>query len=198
MTRSRAAIGITVKSGWASVVLVVGGSRAAPLVLDARRVELSDPQEPASRQPYHAGFGTARGEGPELKRLVASVNRFGRRSITSVLRDYRSAGHDLRGAGIVVGSLVDPATIANVHIRIHALEGQLFRTVVTDAAASCDVACSVWREKNLYAVAADRLNRSDGDLRAAVTELGRGVTGPWRAEQKTAALAAWLMLASSR
>src|SRR5262245_57686003 len=66
----RAAIGVTVKSGWACVVLVAG-SAARPRVIDSRRIELSDPAIPESRQPYHAGFGTARSAGADRARLVA-------------------------------------------------------------------------------------------------------------------------------
>ena len=68
----RAAAGFTVKSGWACAVLI-GGTPASPRLLDSRRVEISDPGIPDAKQPYHAGFGTARDAGDELKRLVSSV-----------------------------------------------------------------------------------------------------------------------------
>ncbi len=194
-TRLHAAVGFTVKSGWASVVLLEGAA-ASVRVVDSRRVELSDPAVPESVQPYHAGFGTARAGGPRLSRLVASVERFGRQSVTAVIQDYQAGGHRLVGAGIVVGSLVDPATIANDHIRIHALEGRLFRGVVNDAAARSRLKCSVWRERDLYASAAGALSQPEPDLRAAVTVLGRAVAGSWRAEHKAATLAAWLVLAA--
>jgi hypothetical protein len=168
----RSAVGFTVKSGWACGVLVVG-SAASPQVVDACRVELSDPDIPDSRQPYHAGFGTARATGGELSRLLAVVRRVGRRSTCD---------------------LIDPASIGNDHIRIHALEGQLFKRVVEDAAARCDLRSWIWRERDLYATAAEVLDRPEGVLRAGVTALGAAVSGPWRAEQKLAALAAWLVL----
>ncbi|HEY7447788.1 MAG TPA: hypothetical protein VH702_06540 [Vicinamibacterales bacterium] len=190
----RAAVGFTVKSGWASAVLLVG-STAAPRVMDSRRIELSDPTVPQSRQPYHAGFGTARQAGPDLTRLVASVKQFGRRSVTGLIRQYQALGPPLRGAGVVVGSLIDPERIANDHIRIHALEGQLFRGVVTDAAGRSRLPCSIWRDRDLYEVTVAALKQPEPALRGLLAELGRGVDGGWRAEQKAAALAAWLVLA---
>jgi hypothetical protein len=190
----RGAIGVTVKSGWASAVLLVGPA-TAPRVVDSRRIELSDPANPDSRQPYHAGFGTARGRGPTLSRLVASVKRFGAKSVAGAIGEYRRAGYPLRGVGIVVGSLIDPATIANDHIRIHALEGQLFRQVVQDAVIRNQLPCSIWRQRDLPAVAARSLRKTEHTLRRTLAEIGRGVDGPWRVEQKTAALAAWLVLA---
>jgi hypothetical protein len=193
--RSRAAVGFSVKSGWAAVVLLIDSPKS-PRVADSCRIELSDPALPESRQPYHAGFGTARDSGAELTRLVRGVRRFGRRSVNAVIRTYATGGHQLAGAGIVVGSLIDPERIANDHIRIHALEGQLFRGVVPDAAVANTLPCSIWRERDLYAVAAERLGKSERQLRAAATALGRATAGPWRAEQKAATLAAWLVLAA--
>jgi hypothetical protein len=190
---SRAAVGFTIKSGWAVAVLV-GGSRTKPRALDGRRIDLSDPAIPDARQPYHAGFGTARQPGPALSRLVASVERFGRESVTGLLQHYEGEGHQLRSAGLVVGSLIEPDQIANDHIRIHALEGKLFRNIVEAAVVQHDVPCSIWRERDLYASAAAALQQSEGRLRNTLTALGRDLTGPWRAEHKAAALAAWLAL----
>ena len=187
------ALGLTVKSGWASAVLLTraGGSLR---VADSRSVALSDPAVPDARQPYHAGFGSARAAGAGLTRLLASVRGFGRKSISDLLRQYADDGHRLRRAGVVVGSTVDPRTIGNDHIRIHALEGQLFRTVVTASLSRRGVACTVWRDRDLPGLAGERLRKSEHALRAALTDLRRDVSGPWRAEQKAAALAAWIVL----
>jgi hypothetical protein len=190
------AVGFTVKSGWASAVLL-SGPLTSPRVLDSRRLDLSDPALPESRQPYHAGFGTARKGGPALSALVASVERFGRQSVIGVIREYRGRESDLRGAGIVVGSLVDPDRLGNAHIRIHALEGRLFRQIVEDAAVRSGLTSSIWRERDLYASAAGTLKRPERDLRLKLADLDRPGPGSWRAEQKTAALAAWLVLAGT-
>lgn len=191
---TRAAVGFTVKSGWASAVLVVGSATSLQVV-DRCKVDLSDPAVPGAKQPYHAGFGEARAAGPGRSRLVAAVKRFGRNSVSGLIRQYQTAGHGVDRAGMVVGSLVDPESIGNDHIRIHALEGQLFRGVVEDALGRCGLPCSIWRERDLYGVAAAVFERPEAALRASLTALGRGVEGPWRAEEKAAALAAWLVLA---
>lgn len=194
-SRTRTAIGVTVKSGWASVVLLADAA-GSPRVVDSGRVDLSDPAIPESRQPYHQGFATARGAGRELSRLVGSVKRFGRQSVSGVIRQYQAGAHQVCGAGVVVGSLIDPKSIANDHIRIHALEGQLFRGVVQDAASRSGLRCSMWRERDLYATAAGVLKRPEHALRDELKAIGAGVTGPWRAEQKLSTLAAWLVLAA--
>jgi hypothetical protein len=190
---TRAAIGFTVKSGWAAVVLLAGPA-ASPHLVDSCTVDLSDPRTPDTRQPYHAGFGTARDTGPELSRLIGAVTRLGRRSVAAAIRRYQDSGCRLCGAGVVVGSLIDPDSIANDHIRIHALEGQLFRRVVTETAARSGLPVSVWRERDLHARADLVLKMPEPTLRDALASLGRAAGGPWRAEQKAAALSAWLVL----
>jgi hypothetical protein len=189
------AFGFTVKSGWAAAV-VVDGSGDSPAVVASRRIELSDPSDAHARQPYHAAAGTARKPGPQLDKLIAAVETFGRESVAVFIREQENTGRRFEGAGIVVGSLIDPGDIANDHIRIHALEGQLFRGIVKAATDRRHLASAVWRERDLYGFAATSLKRSESDLRQTLSGLGRSVGGPWRAEQKAAALAAWLVSAN--
>jgi hypothetical protein len=194
--RSRAALGIAVKSGWAAAVLVEQ-SAASIKVCDSVRIELSDPASSEGRQPYHQGFGTARQAGPKLVQLLGSVRRFGRRSVMIAIKRYSTGRDRLAGAGLVVGSTIDPEQIANDHIRIHALEGRLFRTIVENAVQRAGLRCYTWRERDLYKLAATALSRPEHRLRAQLAGRPPGASGPWRAEQKAAALAAWLVLAKT-
>ena len=186
-------IGITVKSGWACMVLITG-STASPSLLDSRRIELSDPSQPEARQPYHAGFGTAREAGPQLSTLVSAVERFGSQSMDTALEHYRSQGLRLDGVAVVVGSLIDPDSIGNSHVRIHALEGRLFRSIVVQAAERMGLTCAIHRERDLYPEATRRLGKSDFELRQTLKTIGESLVGSWRAEHKAAALAAWMTL----
>jgi len=43
---------------------------------------------------------------------------------------------------------------------------------------------------------AKRLKRAEPAIRKMLAEIGRGVDGGWRGEQKSAALGAWLILRS--
>lgn len=193
--RERAAIGFRVKSGWAAAVLVAGPIDA-PQVLETSVVELSDPRAPNSRQPYHAAMGVARKDGPTLQRLLASVDAHAQQSIAALVGGYHAAGHRLAGAGIVVGSDSDPAGIANPHIRAHAAEGRLFRTAVEHALERCGVPYSTFVERRLFAHAAQVFRRPEPELKRAVAQLRRAGGGRWRADEKAAALAAWLLLSS--
>ena len=193
-TRAPAALGFTIKSGWTAAVLLTG-TADAPRVAHVQRVEISDPAVPESRQPYHEGFGTARAANASLRRLVASVERHGVASVGAFIRSQQEQ-FALCGAGLIVGSLIDPATIGNDHIRIHALEGQLFRGVVRRAAEDCHVNTTIWRERDVYGEAAPVLRTTEAALKTRVTGLGRGLNGPWRAEHKVAAVAALMVLAA--
>jgi hypothetical protein len=174
-------------------MVLVTGSAVDPVVALSRRVEISDPDIPDAKQPYHAGFGKARDAGHELKRLLTSVRSYGRKSIDRILREC-AEDHAIRGVGVVAGSLIDPKSIANDHIRIHAMEGQLFRTVVIDAAEARGLRCDVRRERDLYGDAATVLKATEPAIRKRLTAIGRGIDGGWRAEHKAAALSAWMLL----
>jgi hypothetical protein len=126
--------------------------------------------------------------------LVRIVERCARKSVGDLVRHARTEGHALRGAAVVVGSVTDPASIANPHIRAHASEGALFRRVVL-AALRRRTGSVVVLEREVYAATARVLRRPERTVKVMVAELGGGVDGSWRAEEKVAAAGAWLVLA---
>jgi hypothetical protein len=187
-------LGCRVKSGWAVAVLVEGPARS-PRVVDRREIALSDASVPASRQPYHAVRDARAGDAPRLERYFKRlVERVAQGSLRALLRDCRGRGLRVRSVALVVGSVIDPGAIGNDHIRAHALEGRLFRTALERAALSLRVPCTTLVERSLYETAAARLKRAPAALKRALTALGADVGGPWRADEKAATLAAWLLL----
>jgi len=189
-----AVVGLRVKSGFAIAVLVAGPVQL-PQVVDRCVIDLCDPTVPESRQPFHAAFGMLEEDQSKLAQRIKTDEWATNTSVTKLLEDYRKTGWFVRSAALVVGSVIEPASITNPHIRAHALEGQLFRTVLEKALASNGLPCSVVVERSAYAKAASVLGRAENDLKRAVVSLGRSRSGPWRAEEKLAALAAWIALA---
>ena len=180
------------------MVVLLEGTAAAPRITDRRMMTLADPEDPDSAQPYHAALDLGKAEGAKVvARLVQSVHRFTGRSIAELFEEYGRAGHQLAGAGIVVGSEIDPKTIKNDHIRAHAEEGRLFRVAVEEAVRGHRLEPVVTVERELFARASAVLGRPEGRLKETVTALGKGIVQPWRAEEKAAALAAWMALARS-
>jgi hypothetical protein len=189
-----AALGFRVKSGWAMAALLCGPI-SSPRLLSCRPVLLSDPKEPDSKQPYHAALELSDQEAPvlvrKLRKIVADAAK---RSVAELLQQSAIGGCDVRAAALVVGSLVDPASLHNEHIRAHALEGQLFRTVLEDAFRANDIPCAVLLEKTAYATAAAALGKTPPEAKRIAAAFGDSHQGSWRAEEKLAALAAWMSL----
>jgi hypothetical protein len=188
-----AALGFRVKSGWASVVLLTGPI-GSPALRDNRMVDLSDPQFPETRQPYHATFGQLETDAKKTNRRAGIVRRITKQSITDLLSDYRRKGYAMTSACLVVGSRLDPATIANPHVRAHALEGQLFRSALEQALHAHGIGTFILLERDAYAKASAQLKKSCDDVRQTIQNIGRSTEGPWRAEQKLAAVGAWIAL----
>jgi hypothetical protein len=117
------------------------------------------------------------------------------RSLRQLQNQVRDLGLELRGAGIVAGGSQDPAQIGNPHIRAHAAEGRFFREAAERGADACGLARRTFTQKNLYQTAAPEMGCSVGALKSRVTALGGTRIKPWRADEKEAALAAWVVLA---
>jgi hypothetical protein len=190
---SRAALGFRVKSGWAAAALLRGPIRS-PFLCDSRVIDLSDPRDLATRQPYHAAMGKLETDANELRRRTQSVRRTTEKSIANLLQTCRDVGYTIRSAGLVVGSVIDPGLIANPHIRAHALEGRLFRTTLETALQAHGISCAVFTERDAYSSGAKSLHQSSEEVIQTIADLGRFTEGPWRADQKLAALAAWVAL----
>ena len=131
-----------------------------------------------------------------LERRVQSVRRATERSIADLIQRCMDDGCTIHRAGLVVGSVIDPESIANPHIRAHALEGRLFRTVLEDALRSRGIQCAIFTERVCTLPASSLLGQSPIQMRRTIAELGRSASGPWRADQKVAAVAAWTSLES--
>ena len=188
-----AALGIRVKSGWAAVVLLTGPI-GSPALRDNRVIDLSDPRFPETRQPYHAAMGQLEMDTTQINRRTDIVRRVTKHSVAKLLAHCRRKDYAITRASLVVGSQLDPATIANPHIRAHALEGHLFCSALEDAFHAHGIRTAIFLERDAYVRGAARLKKSSIDLRQTIQNFRRFAEGPWRAEQKLAAVGAWVAL----
>lgn len=188
----RCAIGFRVKSGWAAAVLV-SGPADSPRAIARAVIELSDADVPETRQPYHASTGREETDEAKITRRVKIVERVAAKSVKELVKQISSAGKVL-GAGIVVGSLIEPADIANPHIRAHASEGKLFRTVLERALAASGLRSRTIRDREAYKTAANELKFSEVEIKRMLTDMGKPLGRPWGENEKLAALAAWIAL----
>jgi hypothetical protein len=189
-------LGFRVKSGWTAVVLLTDTAHSLRLS-DVNRIELCDPRLPETRQPYHAATGKLETDSTKVNQRERVVRSISQQSLTRLLKGYQQKGFRIRRAVLVMGRQIDPANISNPHIRAHALEGRLFRSAVAEALQDHEIRTEVLLERDAYPSVAARLKQSSDDVKRAIQDLGRSAPakgGPWRAEQKLAALAALFAL----
>ena len=67
--------------------------------------------------------------------------------------------------------------------------------MVQDSASRCRLGSLVIVEREVYPTLARATRRTESGVKHAIADLGGALAGPWRAEEKTAAAAAWLVLA---
>jgi hypothetical protein len=191
-----AVMGFAPHSGWAAVV-VVGGPNDEPRVLARTRVEMSDPRD-ESRQPYHAV--EALGVDEAARRLdgyrgVAEGKAYA--AIRAIVEDLDGRGYRVASVGLLESSGRKGSSLASIlasHALIHAADGDHFRDALAAAAERSHLPVSRVRAHDLDAQAEARLRRPASRLRETVKQLGRQVGPPWGADQKMAALLAWLLL----
>jgi hypothetical protein len=194
-------LGFAPHSGWAAVV-ILGGTAAKPLVLARERVELCDAKLSGSKQPYHAIAELPIDEArSRLEAFRASSARLAASAIRSLAHTARAAGVDARSAGILDasgrGGATLEATLAS-HALIHTADGNHFREALTAGCAAQRLPVTRIRQSDLLDLAAAELERTPEELRLLVAQLGREMGAPWGADQKGAALIAWLLLARMR
>jgi hypothetical protein len=192
------AIGFRVKSGYA-IAVVLAGPASDPKPVARHIVALSDPDVPETRQPHHDGRGVEMEDRREIARRSKIIERCAKASIASLLQAWSAEAsgersHRTLHAALVVGSVIDPETIGNPHIRAHAYEGRLFRTALEAALAARGVKCDIIVEKQLATRAAAALKQPDGRITRALSAFGKTLGSPWRADEKAAATAAWIAL----
>jgi hypothetical protein len=187
-----AGLGFRVKSGWAAVVLLTGTARS-PQLSDVNRIDLCDPRLPETRQPYHAAMGKLETDSTKVDERERIVRSISQQSLARLLEDYRRNGFRIMRAALVIGSQINPASIANPHIRAHALEGRLFRSAVAETLQTHEIRTEVLLERDAYPSVAARLKQSSDDVKRTIQDLRGSAAAkgrPWRAEEKLAALAA--------
>jgi len=184
------AIGLRIKSGFA-IAAIVSKSGAGCAIEAVRTVALSTEELPQTRFPYHPTIELPERQGAALSdKAVKEVRRTAASEMGKLLQEH--AG--IKRAAMVVGSVIDPDSLGNPHVRVHALEGKLFRDVVAAALAEQGIDCGVLVERDAYTKVATAASTQEQRLRMQIAALGQGRIKPWRSEEKLATLAAWWQL----
>lgn len=184
------ALGFRARTGRASAV-ALAGPVSAPRVVVRAEVPLHDPGHPFSRFPFHAGLDRPGAAGRRaVARAVAAARAAAVVSIGGFVAPLRA-----RGAAVVAASATDPATIANPHMRAHAEEGQIFPALLAEALNGLGIPVARALERDLETLASAALGTTVPAIRRELARMGKETGPPWRALEKSAALAAWIVLA---
>ena len=192
------ALGFAPHSGWAAVV-ILGGPVAAPSVLAREQLELADTQLEGSRQPYHTLAELPLAEAQRrLARFEESAARLALKQLRTLLARMAASGYEARGAALLDSagrSGVSLKAILASHALIHAADGNHFRAALAATCEALGLPLSRIAQRELTARAAAALRQSAARVTAAAAVMGSGLGPPWGADQKSAALLAWLELA---
>lgn len=192
MKTKRAAIGIKTRTGRA-VAIALSGPASSPEFICREEIALSDATMPATTQPYHDVMELPWSESQiAVKPAITAIDKIAAASLRKLIASVESRGYEVPCIGVVGPADRKLERIGNPHIRAHAAEGVLFRQVVETAAKAND------RQSRAFADPSIELKRPAREVKSVLSALGEIAGSPWRAEEKLAAMAAWVVLTQRR
>jgi hypothetical protein len=194
----RAAIGIRVHSGWGALVAVCGSGEVD--VVERCRVEIIRRGSPGAFQPYHYAEKMNLSQAElHIAGCALESSRLANERLRDILARLNDRGFEIAGAAILLSSgrpLPDLAHILAAHALIHSAEGEFFRRAFRTALDQLQLPVTGIRERELEEQAHLVFEKNAGPLRDRINSLGRSLGPPWTQDQKTAALAAAIILAA--
>jgi hypothetical protein len=192
-----AALGFRVHSGWTSLI-AVSLEKSQPIILLRQRPHLVATFSYAYRQPYHTAEKMTLDEAKIfLKDQSKEARILALAAIRSAQTEVAQQGFELTKAALLQASgrpLPELPKILASHSIIHTADGEFFREALLHACKSADLDVTVIKERELLATASATLRRKPDILTKFLTSLGKPLGSPWTADEKFAALAAWLAL----
>jgi len=196
-----AAIGVSVHSGWGAVV-IIAGNRGAEEVLDRRRVVIIDSKMAGAAQPYH--YVQAReihAAEAHLNRCAAESRRLAIEALTRVAAELVEKGFVLVASALLLSSarpLPDLEKILASHPLIHTAEGEFFRHAFRTAFEHLKIPTARIPARDLDDHALKAFGRAAPEIQKRIDGMGRALGSPWTKDEKTAALAAAIVLAGAQ
>ncbi len=123
-----------------------------------------------------------------VKPTIEAIDKIAAAALRQLIATVESRGFRVEWVAVVGPADRKLERIGNPHIRAHAAEGVLFRAVVEKAAKANR------RQTRSFVDPAAELKRSAREVKSALEKLGKIAGSPWRAEEKSAAIAAWVAL----
>jgi hypothetical protein len=192
-----AAIGIRVHSGWGALV-AVSGATGAEEVVERSRIEITDPKMAGAVQPYHfAEKLEIKQAEKHIAKCAEASARLALAALRELLGQLESRDYRVTGSAILLSSgrpIPELEKILASHAMIHTAEGEFFRHGFRQALEQLKIPVTGIRERDLPAEAQAKFGKGAERLQKRINKMGRSLGPPWTTDQKTAALAACMVL----
>jgi hypothetical protein len=196
-----AAIGVRMHSGWGALV-AVSNSLGTVEVIGRRRVAMTNPGTPGANQPYHFAENLELSEAEKfLGNCFAASKRVALAAVRDVVGELRGRQYRVVGSAVLLASgrpLPPLSKILASHALIHAAEGEFFREAFSKACEGLDLSVTGFRERDLDECLQTTFGKTATRMWQQISTLGRSLGPPWTKDQKTAALAALVVLANKQ
>jgi len=193
------AFGIRMHSGWGVLVAVCGDANSVDVV-DRRRIVTMDPGIPGAKQPYHYAASL---ELPAAERHIAkcaaSSECLALAAVQEVAQELRVRKYQIVAAAVLLASGRPLPTLPKIlasHPLLHTAEGELFRNAVRNACKQLKVSVTAFPERELETRVKAAVGEAASRVQRKLLALGPSLGPPWTKDHKTAALAAFAILAA--
>jgi len=163
---------------------------------------IADPARTGAKQPYHFAQEQSLQEAERhIAECAAVSERLAFESLAAVVREMQRFEYVAVGCAILLASgrpLPSLPLILASHSLIHTAEGEFFRRALGKACERVGIEVTGIRERDLDERAAAVFGSHARELRQEIASLGASVGPPWTADEKSASLAAWLILANGK
>jgi len=190
--KQRIALGFVTHIGRAAV-LALAGPPEVPAILAKARIDVATTFDEGAV--FHVGQELPIAEARTL--VESSELRFAERARTQLAAFVARLDAKVVAAGMVAPvakSLPPLEQILKAHAVVHAAEGELYRRVFIEAGAALGARPTRVPADGLAKRVAAALGLTAAKLDARLAALGKASGRPWAADQKQAALVAWLAL----
>jgi len=182
--------------------VAVSNSAGTVEVIERRRVAATTPGAPGANQPYHFAKNLELAEAEKfLGNCFAISKRLALAAVRGVVGELRDRQYRVVGSAVLLASgrpLPPLAKVLASHALIHTAEGEFFREAFSKACEGLDLSVTGFRERDLDECVQTTFGKAAARMRQQVSTLGRSLGPPWTADQKTAALAALVVLANKQ
>jgi len=193
-----AALGFRMHSGWGAVVAVSNEGEFE--VVDRRHIALTESTDPGLKQPYHYAKNLELKAAEEyLAKRSAISSQFALTAVREILLHLAGSKYRVSACAILTASgrtLPSLEKVLASHALIHTAEGEFFRAIIHEACQEAGLVVTRIQERALEDDARKTFGRKSNQLSRRISDLGKRLGPPWTEDEKLAALAAAVVLAS--